>query len=204
MGEDRRYLIEVLLRARDNISQVTSRAVSSIDNLTRAQNRSTDAAERARRNTREQITELSRLVEAHIREKRALEETAGVFAKSAAARRAEADAAKRRLEDLRKESQLEKATANQRVQRDREEVTRLRRIVAERDASDAKRTRAFTREQSQMRKQATLLEAQANQEAAANKVRASQLDLQVAQASTFAQDAERVARATEQHLRHRP
>lgn len=87
MGEDRRFLIEVLLRARDNFSQVAQKAVKSLDNVTEAQKRNDTASREAAEGSRRQITALEQLREARIREKRAADQSHGEALREATALR---------------------------------------------------------------------------------------------------------------------
>jgi hypothetical protein len=191
-------LIEVLLRARDSVSQVTQKVVRSLDDVTKAQKRSTDETARAKAPLREQISVLEQLVESHMRDKKALEDSSKASRENAAAARAKADADRKVVEGLRKRSQLEKAEAREIDNRNRQEIASMRARAAEMDAFSEKRTKAVRAEIAQLRREATAFEALAQEESAANKTRASRLDLQIAQSAQGARESARTATAAEQ------
>lgn len=81
---NRTFLVEILLRARDEISGAVNKATEAVQNLTKAQSDHGKVAEGTAEKLRGEITELERLTAAHTREKKALDD-------SAAARRRDAD-----------------------------------------------------------------------------------------------------------------
>jgi hypothetical protein len=191
----------VLLRARDSVSQVAQKVVRSLDDVTKAQKRSTDEASRATAPMREQISELQRLVEAHTREKKALEDSSKALRSTATARRQEATAARSRLEELQRQARVERAIATEREKRDIEEVRRIRLQIAERNASGEERTKQFNQETRELREQAALLEALNRENAAANQRRAAELGVQIAQIQDNARERARAATTAEQAAR---
>jgi hypothetical protein len=203
--DEKRFLVEVLLRARETVSQVAQRASRALNDVSAAQAKNVDASRAATNQVRQQVTELEQLVAAHVREKRALEDSSNALGESsralrntAAERRAAANESRRQLESLQRQAGLERANATEREKRDIEEVRRIRLQVAEREASDAKRTRAFMRETRDLRRQATLLEAINRESAASNQRRAAQLGVQIAEIQQNAREQNRAAVAAEQ------
>src|ERR1044072_8355700 len=108
---DRRYLIEILLRARETVTEAARRAASALDKVTKAQDANSESARRASQNLRQQISELERLVAAHTSEKRALEEASAAGRKEADARKRIAEEARKQLEELQKQARIESALA---------------------------------------------------------------------------------------------
>jgi hypothetical protein len=196
--DEKRYLIEVLLKARESISQVAQRAAKALDSVTDAQKKQDAQVKSSMEQARRQITVLEQQRAAHIAEKKALDEKADSLRKSAAAARETANADRKRLEELRKTAQLERATAKEREAQDLQEITRMRARAAELDAFAEKKTKAIRAEISQLRKEATAFEALAKEESASNKQRAAQLDLQIAQRQQEARESGRSATAAEQ------
>jgi hypothetical protein len=196
--DEKRYLIEVLLKARESISQVAQRAAKALDGVTAAQKKQDQQVKGSMEQARRQITTLQQLVDAHTREKKALEDRAEALRKTATAQRETANADRKRLEELRKTAQLERATAKEREAQDLQEITRMRARAAELDAFTEKKTKAIRQEISQLRKEATAFEALAKEESASNKQRAAQLDLQIAQRQQEARESGRAATAAEQ------
>jgi chemotaxis protein histidine kinase CheA len=171
---ERKYLIEILLRARENISQAAQKAARALDDVTKAQDRTSDSAKRVSESTRQQITALEQLREAHVREKKALDESAAVFRFRANASKAAAEASRGELEELQRLARVERATAAEREARTREQVTQIRRQVAERTVADATRNRAYKDEVEQLRKQAALIQSRSRTESASNRRRAEE------------------------------
>jgi hypothetical protein len=114
-----------------------------------------------------QIDALRQLVDAHIREKRELESKAVDRRAEATARRAEADAAVANLNNLRRQADLERALAGERLNRDREQITSIRREVVQREAEATNRERTFRAETDSLRQQADARETQSREETAA-------------------------------------
>jgi len=195
--DERRYLIEVLLKARDNISQVTQKAANSLNDLNKAQDKSTLSTNKATDAARQKVATLEKLVEGHVKEKKALEDSSKSLREHATAQRDAATAGRKRLEELKKQAALEKATATQREKQDIEEVRRIRLEVAERVASDEKKTKSFNAETKQLRQQAALLDALNKENAAANRRREADLGLQIAQIQQGVTEQNRAAQAAE-------
>jgi hypothetical protein len=196
--DEKRFLIEVLLRARDYASQVTQRVARSLEDITKAQDRSTEASRRAKAPLLEQVSTLERLVESHVREKKALEDSSRALRSTATARREAATEARKHLEELQKQAAIERAQATEREKRDIEEVRRIRLQIAERVASDEKKTKAFNRETKELRQQAALLHALNQESAAANQRRAAQLGVEIAQIRQGVTERNRAATRAEQ------
>jgi hypothetical protein len=195
--DEKRYIIEILLEARERVSQVAQRVAQQIDKVTKAEEGLNDATRRMTATQRQQYETLQQLVAAHTREKKAIEDSSAVLRFRANARKADADAARKSLEDLQKLASVEKATATQRERRDIEELARLRLQIAEREALTAVQDKQFKAETSQMRKDAALLDALAKESSAANRRRASELDLQIAQQREGTRETIRGAQAAE-------
>jgi hypothetical protein len=188
----------VILRARDSMSQVAQRAIRSLNDVSKAQEKANEASSRASAPLRQQVSDLEKLVEAHTREKRALEESSRSLRSTATARRAAADASRKQLEELQRQARVERAQATEREKRDIEEIRTLRLAVAERVASGEKKTRAFNRETREMREQAALLEALNRESAAANQRRAAELGVEIAQIQSGVTERNRAATKAEQ------
>jgi hypothetical protein len=73
---EQRYLIEVLMRGRDYVSQVAQKVAKSLDQVTEAQKRNDAAGKASEAATQRQVAALEQLREAHVREKKALDESA--------------------------------------------------------------------------------------------------------------------------------
>jgi hypothetical protein len=188
MNDSKTYLIEILLRAREQVTQAAQRATTALNKVTNAQREVTEEAKRNDEANRKQVGSLEQLRQARVREKRDLDDSIAAMRAVVRARRDEAEAARKSLEQLQSQARVEKALATERERRDREEVTRLRRQVAERQASGAERTREFNAETRDMRNQAALLEAQAREESAINVRRAAQTDLEIARRQQSVRD----------------
>lgn len=194
---ERRYLIEILLRARESVTQVAQRAARAIDNVTKAQDDLGRSSQRMAPTLRQQISTLEQLVAAHTREKKALEDSSRALRTSANARRADADEARKHLEHLQKNARIERALSAEKEKRDIEEVTRIRLEVAEREAAEGKKNRAYNRETSRLRKEANLLKALAAENSASNKRRAAELDVEIAHGAQAVREQGRAATASE-------
>src|SRR3954470_6841798 len=194
---ERKYLIEILLRARENISQAAQKAARALDDVTKSQDRTSDSAKRVSESTRQQITALEQLREAHVREKKALDESAAVFRFRANASKAAADASRRELEELQKRSRIEGAVATEKERRDIEEISRIRLQVAEREALGEVQDKEFKAETARLRKDAALLEALARESSASNRRQAAELGVQIANRQQDARERTRVAQTAE-------
>jgi hypothetical protein len=180
------------------MTQVAQRVVRSLNDVSKAQERANEASSRASAPLRQQVSDLEKLVEAHTREKRALEESSRSLRSTATARRAAADASRKQLEELQRQARVERAQATEREKRDIEEIRRLRLSIAERVASGEKKTRAFNRETREMREQAALLEALNRESAAGNQRRAAELGVEIAQIQSGVTERNRAATKAEQ------
>src|SRR3954462_7018309 len=195
--DSKRYLIEILLKAREQVSQVSRRAMAALDDVSKAQDRLTGSSRKAAEANRQQVQELERMRQARIREKRDLDASADSLRKNADARRRDADAASRSLAELQKQARLERALAGERESRDRQEVASMRRRAAELDAFGNKQDRSVRQEISQLRKEAAAFDALAREESATNRRRASELDFQVAERTAAVREAQRQSSAAQ-------
>jgi hypothetical protein len=198
---EKTYLVEVLLRAREQISQVAQRAAKALDSVTAAQERMGDSSRGQVPKLRDQITALEQLTTAHIREKKALEDSSAVFRFRANARKADADAARRSLEELQRQARIERALADEKKKRDIEEISRIRLEIAEREAADVAQDRAYKNETSRLRKEANLLKALADENAAANQRRAAETAVQIANTQQQTRETVRSAQVAERTAR---
>jgi hypothetical protein len=226
---DRQYLIEVLLKARESVTQVAQKVAKSINDVTEAQKKNIATSQQSDNASQQRITALQRLIESHTREKKALEDrlvtlqesikanlaevdskrksaeagSASIEAarKAAAAARDEANTRNKTLEQLQRQAALERATAAEKEKRDIEESRRLRLEIADRNAFEGKKSRAYQAETRRLRQQKELLDALNQENAAANRRTAAQLDLQIAKSRSAAQAAERSAVAAEKDVK---
>lgn len=195
MPDSKQYLIEILLRAREQVSQAARNAVKALDDVARSQGRLADASKYSDELTRREIVSLEQMRQARIREKRDLEDQAAALRKSADARRREADASTRSLKQLQKQARIEKALAAERENQDRVEIAGMRAKAAELNAFGDKSDKATRDQISQLRREATAFDTAARQESAVNRKRASELDLQIARRQQDVRD--QVRQATE-------
>jgi chromosome segregation ATPase len=105
MNDDvRRYLIEILIRARAEVNQAAEKAVRAINDVAGADKKAAEASKAGAQADRQRVSELDRIHEARIREKRDLES-------AASSRRAEASATRDQISGLRE--QLKAVRENQ-------------------------------------------------------------------------------------------
>jgi hypothetical protein len=76
---ERTYLVEVLLRAREQISQVAQRAAKALDNVTASQDKMSESSKRAAQAASEQRGALQQLYESRLREKKGLDDSAVAY-----------------------------------------------------------------------------------------------------------------------------
>jgi small-conductance mechanosensitive channel len=79
VGEDKTYLIQILLEARERVSQVAQKVAQQLDKVAKAQDDVNDATRRMNASQRQQYETLQQLVAAHTREKKALEDSSAVL-----------------------------------------------------------------------------------------------------------------------------
>src|SRR4051794_9853097 len=103
---ERRYLIEVLLRARDSLSQNMRNAARAVDEFTKAEKRAGEESKRVEAATHQQITALEQMREARIREKRGLDD-------AVAARRREAEGMQRAASAYRDQARQVRSSADE-------------------------------------------------------------------------------------------
>jgi hypothetical protein len=109
---EKKYLIEVLLRARESISQVAQKAAKALDEVTKSQDKMSESSKRAAKAADEQRAALQQIHEARIREKRGLDD-------SAAALRSQARGIRDNTNALRDQARQVRASADAlRAQRD--------------------------------------------------------------------------------------
>lgn len=110
MGDSHRYLIEVLMRGRDYVSQVAQKVQKSLDGVTEAQKRNDQASKASAAATQRQVQALEQLRQAHVREKKAAEEAHREALNEAAGLR---DLARARQDQLGKIDKTAKALTSQ-------------------------------------------------------------------------------------------
>src|SRR3954447_22333545 len=71
---EKRYLIEVLLKARESISQVAQKAAKSLDEVTKSQDKLSASAKASAKATEQQRGALQQLYESRVREKKNLDD----------------------------------------------------------------------------------------------------------------------------------
>ena len=85
--DDKQYLISILLRAREQVSQVAQKVVKSLDEVVKAEDRNAEAAKRAAKAAQEQRGALEQLRDSRIREKKLADEAVKSYQDQAAALR---------------------------------------------------------------------------------------------------------------------
>jgi len=132
---EKQYLISVLLRAREQISQVAQKAAKALDEVTKSQDRMSESSKLAAKAAQEQRGALQHLHDARIREKRGLDE-------SAAAMRSQARSVRENTAALREQSRQVRASADSlRAQRDaavKANIESLREAASLRDLARAR------------------------------------------------------------------
>jgi hypothetical protein len=162
---NRTYIVQILLRAREEISAVAMKAANAIQQVTAAQRENNEASRISTQHAVQHATSLEKLVAAHVGEKKGAKESAAAIRELAAARKQLMEEEKRQLELLNQQLRAERAASNERKSQHHEQVTQLRAQAAARELQIGK----IDKEVKALQRQARALATSADQEAAASK-----------------------------------
>jgi hypothetical protein len=193
---ERQYLIEILLRAREQVSQVAQRAARALDDVTKSQDRMSDSAKRSAQAAQEQRGALQQLYESRVREKRGLDDSAAAYRqqeqglrRNAAALREQARQTRSSADELR-ELRTESARAAEGYVREAQSLLDLAQTRQDDVGKIDKQTEG-------LRKQAAAARRMADE----NRRVTASLDRQIASIDRNAASFERSSRATERSAR---
>jgi hypothetical protein len=194
--DEKTYLIQILLEARERVSQVAQKVAQQLDKVTKAQDNVSDSAKRASAAAEQQRGALEELHAARIREKKGLDD-------SAAALRSQSAAARQNRDALRNQAAQVRASADAlRAQRDATVKAQQASLAEASSLRDLARARA--EQVGAIDKTAQQLTRQANaarKEAEQNRLLASSYDKSINAIDNRARALERDANASESAAR---
>jgi hypothetical protein len=144
---EKRYLIEILIRAREQVTQAAQKAAQALDGVSKAQDQNTAASKRASDSNNSLRKTLEDLREAHLREKKAAEDTAAAERRSASTYRQTADAYRQRAQAVRQSTDAQKqqlAVARQAHATALEELGITQQLAEEQKNLTGQRSKAYT------------------------------------------------------------